>query len=543
LDDSIVEFNATVPEELKAILSDHRSEVSALQKTIKDTTKTNLKELGTTIKEVESELTNLLTEAVNGYTETINNYKKASKEIIETEKDKIDDVVLKLAETIGNDIDLLAKESASLKENIDLIASAGLMRKPDPAVVQQAKESADKIDAVSKKIKSAYDDALNVYKKGIIEGIQALIKTNDSELAKQLKDGSSKIKALKTKFSTKWNAIAKQNEKDITDSLKDVFKEINPKITKLSKESLNNIQKHVDTLKAKHTEILVPLRDVIFADLEDCLENLFLDTTKRLRLHNDSNNKALDTIRYLTDDMKFAFKSQVQEELNKPKTIASEMISEYTGTLDAYLTTLNRDQTATLDTIGSAAEEFLTNLKDSYTTSSNEISNRLAAIIYKVNETKTYLQEITNSVDQIIPVPKPHSMIIYGNQNSMTAISDMLIRTKSTCTIVIPTITQEIVDLLTKQISKRVRIRVLADIDPFRDENLIAAMKEQGNITIWAYPMRDFYAVTRDGAEVLLAPVTREGELTSFLTEQDALVRAIQQIINASFMARSKEVQ
>ena len=192
--------------------------------------------------------------------------------------------------------------------------------------------------------------------------------------------------------------------------------------------------------------------------------------------------------------------------------------------------------------IGDAGEKFLTTLKDSFTNSSNEISSRLAGIIYKVNETKTYLQEITESVDQIIPVPKPHSIIIYGNTNSMTAIYDMLLRTISTCTIVLPTIDQNLVDLLTKQISKRVRIRVLADIDPFRDEALIAALKEQGNITIWQYTMRDFYAVTRDGAEVLLAPTTRDGELTSFVTEQDALVRAIQQIINASFMARSKEI-
>ena len=542
LDDSMVEFKATVPVELDAILADHRAEVSALQKGVKETTKTNLKELGTTIKEIEGEFTAVLTGAVNGYSETINNYKKVSHEIINEEKAKVDSVVLKLVEVIGSDIDSLATESASLKANIDEIASAGLMKRPDPATVKLAKDSADKIDAISQKIKTAYDDALNVYKKGIIAGVQTLIKNNDAVLAKQLKEGSAQIKSLKTKFSTKWTAIAKQNEKDITDSVKDVFKEINPKVVKLSKGALTNIQKHVDSLKTKHAEILVPLRDVIFLDLEDCLENLFLDTTKRLRLHNDSNNKALDTIRYLTDDMKFAFKSQVQEELNKPKTIASDMISEYTSTLDSYLTTLNRDQSDTLDTISANAEAFLTSLKDSYTTSSNEISNRLAAIIYKVNETKTYLQEITNSVDQIRPVPRPHSMIIYGNQNSMTAVSDMLIRTKSTCTLVVPTLTQDIVDLLIKQISKRVRIRVLADVEPFRDEALIAAMKEQGNITIWAYPTRDFYAVTRDGAEVLLAPVTREGELTSFLTEQDALVRAIQQIISASFMARSKEV-
>ncbi|MHA1462780.1 MAG: hypothetical protein ACTSQ0_06915, partial [Candidatus Heimdallarchaeota archaeon] len=210
--------------------------------------------------------------------------------------------------------------------------------------------------------------------------------------------------------------------------------------------------------------------------------------------------------------------------------------------LDNYLTTLNRDQGATLDTIKKASETFLSVLKDSYTTSSNEISNRLAAIIYKVNETKTYLQEITNAVDQILPVPKPHSIIVYGNQNSMNTIYDMLLRTRSTCTVVVPTIDQYLVDLLTKQVSKRVRIRILADVDPCRDEAMVAALKSQGNITIWAYNMRDFFAVTRDGAEVLLAPVTRDGELTSFVTEQDALVRAIQQIINASFMARSKEV-
>ncbi|MHA1441229.1 MAG: helix-turn-helix domain-containing protein [Candidatus Heimdallarchaeota archaeon] len=542
LDTSMVEFKATVPGELDAILADHRAEVSALQKGVKETTKTNLKELGMTIKEVEGEFTAVLTGAVSGYSVTINNYKKASHDIINEEKAKVDGVVLKLIEIIGNDIDSLSAESASLKANIDEIASAGVFKKPDPALVKQAKESTDKIDTISQRIKTAYDDALNVYKKGIIAGVQTLIKNNDATLAKQLKEGSAQIKALKTKFSTKWTAIAKQNEKDITDSVKDVFKEINPKVVKLSKGALAKVQTHVESLKTKHAEILVPLRDVIFIDLEDCMENLFLDTTKRLRLHNDSNNKALDTIRYLTDDMKFAFKSQVQDELNKPKIIASDMISEYTSTLDSFLTTLNRDQSATLDTISANAETFLTSLKDSYTTSSNEISNRLAAIIYKVNETKTYLQEITNSVDQIRPVPRPHSMIIYGNQNSMTAVSDMLIRTKSTCTLVVPTLTQDIVDLLIKQISKRVRIRVLADVEPFRDEALIAAMKEQGNITIWAYPTRDFYAVTRDGAEVLLAPVTREGELTSFLTEQDALVRAIQQIISASFMARSKEV-
>lgn len=542
LDNAIIEYKGTAPEKLKTILEENRSEINTLQKNVKAITKFSITELQKALKEFEGEIATITKNTTQVYTSVISNYKKASRELFDLEKGKLEAATAKMIEQVGKNIDKLSAESTSLKENINEIAKAGLLKRPDPKLVQEAKEQADRIDSLSQKIKGSYDGVMKVYQKEIIDGMAQLIKNNDSMLAKQLKEGTTNLKSLKTTLNSKWAEVAKKFELDLNNAIKDVLKETNPKITSTSKEALTSNLKHVEELKASISLVLAPLRDVVFTDLEDALENLFLNSSKRLRMHNESNNKALETIRYLSDDMKFAFKTQVQEELGKPKVIASEMISEYTSTLDNYLTTLNRDQSASLDLIGKAGDTFLLTIKDSFSTSSNEISSRLAGIIYKVNETKTYLQEITDSVDQIIPVPRPHSVIIYGNQNSMVSIYDMLLRTKSTCTVVVPTIDQNLVDLLVKNISKRVRIRVLADIDPFRDEALIAALKEQGNITIWQYTMRDFYAVTRDGAEVLLAPVAREGELTSFVTEQDALVRAIQQIINASFMARSKEI-
>ena len=542
LDNAIIEYKGTAPEKLKAILEENRSEISALQKNVKAITKLSITELQKVLKEFEAVLSTITKDTTQIYTSVISNYKKASRELFDQEKGKLEAATANMIDQVGKNIDKLAAESTSLKENIDEIAKAGLLKRPDPKIVQEAKEQADRIDSLSQKIKSSYDGVMKVYQKEIIDGMNQLIKNNDSMLAKQLKEGTTQLKTIKSNLNTKWTAIARKFEQDINNAVKDVLKETSPKIISTAKEAVTNALKHVEGLKEGISHILAPLRDVVFTDLEDALENLFLNSSKRLRMHNESNNKALETIRYLSDDMKFAFKTQVQEELSKPKLIASEMISEYTSTLDNYLTTLNRDQSASLDLIGKAGETFLLTIKDSFSTSSNEISSRLAGIIYKVNETKTYLQEITDSVDQILPVPRPHSVIVYGNQNSMVSIYDMLLRTKSTCTVVVPTIDQYLVDLLVKQVSKRVRIRILADIDPFRDEALIATLKEQGNITIWQYTMRDFYAVTRDGAEVLLAPVAREGELTSFVTEQDALVRAIQQIINASFMARSKEI-
>jgi sugar-specific transcriptional regulator TrmB len=542
LDNALIHYQATVPDKIKTILDENKSEISNLQKNVKSITKFSLKEISDAIKTFEKGMNEVVTYSLNSYSKVITDYKKSANDLINSEKEKIAPAITKLLDEVGKNIDKLSVEASNLKANVDEIAKAGLLKRPDPAVVQEAKERSDVIDTISQKIKGAYDEVLKVYQKNIMGGIETLLKNNDKMLDSELKSGSDQIKQLKVKLASDWSKIAKNYEKDLNDAVTDVLKETNPKITSTSKEAFEVTLKNVQELKDNMAANLSPLREIIYTDLEDALENLFLNSSKRLRMHNDSNNKALETLRHLTDDMKFAFKSQVQEELSKPKMIASEMISEYTSTLDNYLTTLNRDQTATLTTISQAAEKFLNTIKDSFTSSSTEISNRLAGIIYKVNETKTYLQEITNSVDEIIPVPRPHSIIIYGNQNSMNSIADMLLRTKSTCTVVVPTLDQNLVDLMTKQISKRVRIRVLADIDPFRDEALIATLKEQGNITIWQYTMRDFFAVTRDGAEILLAPVTRDGELTSFVTEQDALVRAVQQIINASFMARSKEI-
>ncbi|MCF2144258.1 MAG: hypothetical protein K9W42_11210 [Candidatus Heimdallarchaeota archaeon] len=542
IDNSIEHYKTTAANDLKTILTENKAEISALQKNVKSLTKYSIKELATALKEFEKEFNAIITKATNDYAEVLTNYRTKTQEIFKLETGKIDGIVDNLIAEVGKNIDQLSLEASNLKENIDEISKVGRLKRPDPALVAEAKRRASKINELSQAIKTRYSEALNVYKKNIVEGINTLMKNSDATLSEQLKEGKTKIKNLKVKLTTKWSEIASKFEKDLNAATKDILKEASAKIATSSQQAFDVSLKNLETLKGSISEILLPLRDVVFNDLEDTLENLFLDSSKRLRLHNESNNKALETIRYLTDDMKFAFKTQVQEELSKPKMIASEMISQYTNSLDSYLTTLNRDQFNTLEKISKVIDSFLSNLKDALTETSSQISNRLAGIIYKVNETKTYLQEITNAVDQIVPVPRPHSLIIYGNQNSMAAIYDMLMRTKSTCTVVMPTIDQTFVDFLVKQISKTVRIRVLADIDPFRDESLISIMKEQGNITIWQYTMRDFYAVTRDGAEVLLAPVTREGELTSFLTEQDALVRAVQQIINASFMARSKEI-
>lgn len=542
LDKAVDEYEATVPEEVKDILKENKEEISSLQKKVKETTKEHLDKLKKALKDYEKQFFQILSDASKGYKEVIKNYKEGTHTIFEEGEEKVSKSVEQLTSTIGKNVDSLSEEALELKENIDEISQIGRLRKPSPELVEEILNRADKINSLSQEIKDTYEEVLTAYQEDLIKGFEELIEASDKQLTNQLKEGTKQLKELKTKLSSNWTATAKDYDKALRNEVKDVLKEAHPRISNTAELALDTVINHLKNLKETHTKELLPLREVVLSDVQDLLENLFIDSSKKLRLYSETNERNLQTINDIHKEEKFQFLNKIQQTLSRPKIITSEMIGEYTSHLDSHLTDLEKKQNAILEILDEVTAEFLKEAKDGLTSSSNEISNRIAALLYKVNETKNYLQEITDAIDEVVPVPRPHSLIVYGDTNVINAIHDILLRTKSTCTIVAPTIDDTLFELLKKRISVRVRVRILADLDSFEDEALITALKEQGNITLWQYTGRDFYAVTRDGAEVLLAPLTQDGELTAFLTEQEALVRAIQQIINASFMARAREL-
>ncbi|MCK5299212.1 MAG: hypothetical protein KAJ76_09915, partial [Candidatus Heimdallarchaeota archaeon] len=269
LDNAIIEYKGTSPEKLKIILEENRSEISALQKNIKAITKFSITELQKALKEFEAVLSTITKNTTQIYTSVISNYKKASRELFDEEKGKLEAATANMIDQVGKNIDKLAAESTSLKENIDEIAKAGLLKRPDPKIVQEAKEQADRIDSLSQKIKSSYDGVMKVYQKEIIDGMNQLIKNNDSMLTKQLKEGTTQLKTIKSNLNSKWTAIARKFEQDINSAVKDVLKETSPKIISTAKEAVTNALKHVEGLKEGISHILAPLRDVVFTDLED----------------------------------------------------------------------------------------------------------------------------------------------------------------------------------------------------------------------------------------------------------------------------------
>ena len=122
-------------------------------------------------------------------------------------------------------------------------------------------------------------------------------------------------------------------------------------------------------------------------------------------------------------------------------------------------------------------------------------------------------------------------------------ITDMLLRTKSTITIVIP----ELGDVPAENLlatKPQIRVHVVTGIDMTKDAPKIKQLLEKGNIRMWDRPARDSFGCARDAEEVLLAPSMGEPQkIVATISEHPGYVELFHKIFGPMWMASSKEVK
>ena len=84
----------------------------------------------------------------------------------------------------------------------------------------------------------------------------------------------------------------------------------------------------------------------------------------------------------------------------------------------------------------------------------------------------------------------------------ITHISDMIIRTKSTITIVLPELEENIINTLLT-VKPKIRVHLIAGLDMEADIEKIKKLLQKGNIRVWERTERDFLGCARDNEEVL----------------------------------------
>lgn len=121
-------------------------------------------------------------------------------------------------------------------------------------------------------------------------------------------------------------------------------------------------------------------------------------------------------------------------------------------------------------------------------------------------------------------------------------IKDMAKRTKSTVTIVVPNLEEAPLKEV-KEISRAIRINIIAGIDEIQHKKLLKELFTQGNVRIWNRTEKDYMSCTRDAEEIIIAPVAgKDMDCVALVSVEEGFIKLIMKIVGPMWLASSKMV-
>ncbi len=163
----------------------------------------------------------------------------------------------------------------------------------------------------------------------------------------------------------------------------------------------------------------------------------------------------------------------------------------------------------------------------------------------ETNEEK--LRDIHNASSSIPEIARVTTWAVVGKDAMIAAIKDAVYRVKSSIIIVTPYVVPEVLQVVSEYAfqKKAVRFMLTSHWDLQQYSGIIAKMKQLGNIQFRQLQTAgEFFAVTRDAEEVILAPATdKESEMIAVVSNQEGYSKLYSQFIGPIFQANSRPIK
>ncbi len=129
---------------------------------------------------------------------------------------------------------------------------------------------------------------------------------------------------------------------------------------------------------------------------------------------------------------------------------------------------------------------------------------------------------------------------VMGIDEAKAVITDMILRTKRQCTIILPELMLNLIDHVRKK--RMIRIELVTDLDPNADASLITKLKQRGNVTLRQYRKKDFMACIRDDDEAMICSFDEKGGVSGIKTIDDNFVAILRMVIRDTIIRDSKSI-
>lgn len=494
-----------------------------------------LKDTLSSLKEYTEKYTSKFTEAIESFYGSFLEEKATLEKRVSETFVSLDELLMETKQQYSNVFTQIVR-NYFLEEHAPLLKLRNHILSELDSHVETHEEKLLESQPETEQVFSDYKDCLNTSKEQFQQTIERIVTANEAKFLSIIEE----IRRLYHEAVIKTDEFT-QAQKDFdekTTALKDTLILDNDMFKRDVKKDLAET---VDTTTANLSENLA---NVLQETVEHCKS-----TTSSLKeelmtsisqFQSDEIEKSLDDYIQKLEDRFSHIIGSSKEKIKGSAKIIETMLSDSMKQLE---TSLNESITSLDADISNFLIEKRAYYKQRISSSKQTISEKIEAAVFLVEETEKVLNQIVDD-SKFIKLPgyqRTHT--IQGQMNVINYARDMILRTKSTITLVTPTLTPELLGTA-KNVSSRTRLIFVTDIDLARFGDTIKELIGKGNIRFKQYDRKDYWAVLRDREEVLFGPeVEAEGdEFVAILSDHEGTVQIFEQFMNSQFVGRSKEV-
>jgi len=247
------------------------------------------------------------------------------------------------------------------------------------------------------------------------------------------------------------------------------------------------------------------------------------------------------------DNSKRDCSEKIDGEIRLWNTEAKDMDTKLTDMLADHKSKYEQNAKTLQNSLSNTTQDTIQNVKDAIADFTLQFMNSIDDSTELAENNENKLTDIHNAASAIPEIAKVTTWPIVGKDAMVAAIKDAIYRVKSSIIIVTPYVVPDILQVVSEYAFQKKAVRFMLtsrwELDKYK--GIIGKMRQLGNIQFRQLQTAgEFFAVTRDAEEVILAPATeKESEMISIVSNQEGYSKLYSQFIGPIFQAQSRPIK
>jgi len=540
-----------------------------------------LNDFSTRVENLDKELKMELDEHVERHKNIANQLKPKMEQILEKYLERMDKVIADLKAKISN---LLKEHTNQVKNTTDTLQTSLKATVDDRhrTLTDQTNDfksmTLTLIDNLLEHANRFTDFTEDMAKKGFFwmgkkKKYKARHKTTIENILKYTEPMKPDFIKTCDDYTANTRGTTDQIKSDVTDIMVKENDGLATETNDLDYRAQETIDAQLETLA---TDLTGEVDDTLQSGVKDCTDtriklkdSLESSLKQHHRQYDDAiNNHKENSLKHYTDfdleikrisadwtrdvDTNFAdgkrdCSDKIDSEIRLWNAEAKDMNTNLTNMLADHKSKYEQNAKTLRNSLSNTTRDTAQDVKDAIADFTLQFMNSIddATELAENNEDK--LTDIYNASSAIPEIAKVTTWPVVGKDAMVAAIKDAIYRVKSSIIIVTPYVVPDILQVVSEYAFQKKAVRFMLtsrwELDQY--SGIIAKMKQLGNIQFRQLQTAgEFFAVTRDAEEVILAPATeKDSEMIAVVSNQEGYSKLYSQFIGPIFQANSRPIK